>query len=119
MTRSISSKFLAGASTWPDATAWPNFCAWLTNPTAVSVLNTAMQKPHAPFSLSPKWTGECADIRLEGTIVCRMQAPSSNASPRQDLVLAKHHDGHAGIDERTEDSRKWMNPLPSGLMSHD
>src|SRR6266478_1912713 len=40
MTRSISAKFLAGASTWPDATAWPNFSAWLTNPTAVSVLNT-------------------------------------------------------------------------------
>jgi hypothetical protein len=30
-----------------------------------------------PFSLSPKWIGECADDHLEGAIVCPMQAPSS------------------------------------------
>jgi hypothetical protein len=30
-----------------------------------------------PFSLSPKWIGECADGHLEGAIVCPMQAPSS------------------------------------------
>src|SRR4029077_10879706 len=30
-----------------------------------------------PFSLSPKWTGERADDRLEGAIVCLMPAPRS------------------------------------------
>ena len=41
------------------------------------------------------------------------------APPRQDLVLAKHRDRQAGIDERAEDRGQRMYPHPRRLMRHD